>query len=51
MTPAYAVLATGIGLYLGGVLIATESLVVPIIIHALYDFAAFLVLLRRPAED
>ncbi len=47
VTPAYAVLATCIGLYLGSILIVTESLVAPVVVHALYDFIAFLVLIRR----
>jgi len=50
VTPAYAVLATGIGLYLGVIMLATESLLVPIVVHALYDYVAFLVLLRSAAE-
>ena len=51
VTRAYAVLATGIGLYLGGIMMLTESLLVPIVVHTLYDFVAFLVVLRRPATE
>lgn len=42
VTPTYAVLAGLIGLYLGGLLDATGSLIAPVITHALYDFVAFL---------
>ena len=51
VTPAYAVLATFIGLYLGGLQLWTGNLLAPIVVHALYDFVAFLVLLRRPSTD
>lgn len=47
VTPAYAVLATGIGLYLGGLQLLTGNLLAPVVVHALYDFVAFLVLIRR----
>jgi uncharacterized protein len=48
----YAVLAGGMGLYLGVVLLFTENLLAPIVTHAVYDFAALLYLLRyRPATD
>ena len=47
VTPAYAVLATFIGLYLGGIQMATDNLLVAILVHALYDFVAFKVLLSR----
>ncbi len=48
VTPAYAVLAAFIGLYLGGLQLYTGNLLAPIVTHALYDFVAFLVLLRAP---
>ena len=38
MTRAYLVLATLIGLYLGGLLLLSESLLVPMMTHAVYDF-------------
>jgi membrane protease YdiL (CAAX protease family) len=43
VTPMYALLAGLIGLYLGGLLYLGESpnLLVPIIVHGLYDFVAF----------
>ena len=39
VTMAYAVLASGIGLYLGWVYWASNNLLVPMMIHAIYDFA------------
>lgn len=53
ITPAYAVLATLIGLYLGGLLIVTDNLLVPIVAHGLYDFLAlvYLVRVRRREAD
>lgn len=48
VTPLYALLATLIGIYLGLSLDygGTRNLLIPIIIHALYDFFAFVVLMR-----
>ena len=48
VTPLYAVLATLVGVYLGLSLTITgeSNLLVPIIIHALYDFLAFVALMR-----
>jgi membrane protease YdiL (CAAX protease family) len=40
LTPAYGVLATVLGLYLGGLLIWFDSLLVPMTAHALYDVLA-----------
>ncbi len=40
ITPTYALLATGIGLYFGAIWLATGNLLVPITSHALYDFLA-----------
>lgn len=48
ITPAYAMIATLFGLYLGGLLIATQNLLVPIVAHAVYDFLVLVYLLRRP---
>jgi membrane protease YdiL (CAAX protease family) len=31
------------GLYLGGLLLATDSLLVPVLVHGLYDLVALLV--------
>jgi uncharacterized protein len=50
VTPAYAMLAGGIGLYFGAIWLASENLLVPIVSHALYDFLAllYLVYFRKP---
>lgn len=42
----YFWLATGMGLYLGGLWMATESLMVVIAAHAVYDFLALVVIVR-----
>jgi len=44
---AYFVLATMIGLYLGGLYWTTNNLLVPIVTHALYDWVAIHFYLRR----
>jgi membrane protease YdiL (CAAX protease family) len=46
LTPTYAILAILAGVYLGGVWLLTENLLVVIIAHAVYDFLALLYLLR-----
>jgi len=46
LTPAYFILATGIGLYFGYLYEATGNLLVPMVSHATYDIFA-LVLLQR----
>jgi uncharacterized protein len=48
VTPTYAVLVGLIGFYLGGLYIAAEppNLVTPILVHGVYDLAAFFVLRR-----
>jgi hypothetical protein len=43
LTRAYALIATLMGLYLGGLLLATDSLLVPVLVHGLYDLVALLV--------
>jgi hypothetical protein len=43
-TPAYALLATVVGLYIGLLHHFFRSLLIPIQLHALYDFAALLYL-------
>jgi membrane protease YdiL (CAAX protease family) len=40
ITPTYAVLATLMGAYLGWLYIGSGNLLVPILVHALYDFVA-----------
>lgn len=47
VTRLYAILAFGIGVYLGWLFVAFENLLVPIVVHAGYDFVALLFLLRR----
>ncbi len=48
ITPLYAVLATLVGIYLGLFLDygGERNLVTPIVIHALYDFLAFLAIMK-----
>lgn len=46
ITPTYAVLATGIGLYLGWLFLATGNLLAPIVAHGAYDFIALVYLVR-----
>ncbi|MCX7084046.1 MAG: type II CAAX endopeptidase family protein [Methylococcales bacterium] len=48
VTPLYAVLATLVGIYLGLALdvMGDRNLLVPVIIHGLYDFLAFLALMK-----
>lgn len=46
ITPAYALFAGTMGAYLGLLYVLTGNLMVPIIVHALYDFIALLYLLR-----
>ena len=42
MSKSYFAFATLIGIYLGGLLLWTDSLLVPIVAHAVYDFIALL---------
>lgn len=48
ITPLYALLAMGIGIYLGliGRITDEENVLIPIITHALYDYLAILVVVR-----
>jgi uncharacterized protein len=46
VTPTYAILAGIIGVYLGAIWLAADNLLVPITAHALYDFLAFVYLVR-----
>jgi membrane protease YdiL (CAAX protease family) len=41
ITPAYAIIATIMGAYLGGLYWYTGGLLVPVLVHTLYDFVAF----------
>ena len=47
LNTTYAVLAGLVGLYFGGLLIATDQLLAPIVAHAAYDLAALVYLTRR----
>ena len=46
ITRTYAVLCILAGLYLGGLWLWTDNLLVPILVHAIYDFFALFYLLR-----
>ena len=49
----YALLAMAAGVYLGGLLLASDQLLVPITTHALYDFVALVFItrtVRRPVS-
>jgi membrane protease YdiL (CAAX protease family) len=50
LTRTYAVLATLLGGYLGGLWMACDNLLAPIVTHALYDFLALLYLVRIERE-
>jgi membrane protease YdiL (CAAX protease family) len=47
ITPTYALIAGAIGLYLGVLFAATGNLLVPVVVHALYDFLALAYWVRR----
>ncbi len=47
ITPLYALLAGLIGLYLGGIWLASGNLLLPIIAHGLYDFLVLWYLRRK----
>ncbi len=51
ITKTYAVLATLVGLYLGGLWIYFDNLLVPIVVHALYDFLALNYLLHHKKSE
>jgi membrane protease YdiL (CAAX protease family) len=44
LTGLYALLAGAVGLYLGGLYLLTGNLLVPIVVHALYDVVALVYL-------
>ncbi len=46
LTPAYAVIASVLGAWLGFLFVYTDNLLVPILMHTLYDFFAFVYYLR-----
>ncbi len=49
LTRTYAVLAGIIGMYLGGLWLATGNLLTPIVTHAAYDFIALIYVVRQNA--
>ena len=53
VTSTYAVMAGIIGVYLGVISIWSGNLLVPMVVHALYDFVALMYLARymRPAPE
>lgn len=51
VTPTYALLAAGIGAYLGGLFLAFDNLLVPIAVHGLYDFVALVYLTRAGVRE
>jgi hypothetical protein len=52
ITPAYAVIATLMGVYLGCLWVGSDNLLTPIVAHAVYDFLAlvYVVKLRASGE-
>jgi membrane protease YdiL (CAAX protease family) len=51
VTPTYALLAAGLGVYLGLVWYYTDNLLVVTLAHALYDFLALLYLMHGPGSQ
>ena len=53
LTPAYAVFATAFGLYLSWLYVGYDepNLARPIIAHALYDYVAFLIIVREVRRE
>ena len=51
ITPAYAVIAALLGIYLGGVWMVSGNLLTVIVAHALYDFIALRLLLATPPPE
>jgi membrane protease YdiL (CAAX protease family) len=51
ITPTYAVLATGLGVYLGWLTMATDNLLPATVAHALYDFVALVWLTLSLPKD
>lgn len=48
LTPAYFVITALAGLYLGGLYLATDNLLMPMLVHFMYDWLALAWLLARP---
>ena len=53
ITLNYALVTAAVGVYLGGLMMATGNLLAPIVTHAAYDFAALVYFLRvyQPASN
>ena len=51
VTPAYAIVATLVGAYLGWIALATGNLLGPMIAHSLYDFVALVYLIRTVSRS
>ena len=51
ITTNYAILAGAIGVYLGWIFAATENLLVPVVAHGVYDFAALVYLVRLRGDS
>jgi membrane protease YdiL (CAAX protease family) len=51
VTATYAVFATLMGAYLGGLFLMTDNLLAAVVAHALYDFVALVILVRRPLAE
>jgi uncharacterized protein len=47
ITPTYAILAGLVGLYLGGLWLASGNLLTPIVAHGAYDFLALVYLVKK----
>jgi membrane protease YdiL (CAAX protease family) len=50
ITPTYAILAGLIGLYLGGLWLASGNLLTPVVAHGAYDFLALMYLMRARGQ-
>ncbi len=50
VSTGYAIVAGLLGAYLGALLLLTGNLLVPVAVHALFDFAALLVISRRVTD-
>ena len=51
LTPTYAILATGISLYLGVIYDQAGNLMVPVVAHGLYDLIALIYFLQTSRDD
>jgi membrane protease YdiL (CAAX protease family) len=51
IAPTYSLLATLAGIYLGGFMLVSGNLLVPMIVHFLYDYVALAVVMKRPMVE